>query len=337
MKYNLQEEKEGFFKAKIGMANHFLVTGGAGFIGSHLVYELVKQGHQVTVLDNLSDGTLQNLSGVKENIHFIAGDICQFADVLHACKGVDYILHHAALASVAKSMIHPQLTTQINILGTQNVLEAARQCGVKRVIFASSAAVYGTLPGYPYREDSPTDCQSPYAWSKQAGAELCQLYTQAYGLETVVLRYFNVFGPRQNPNAAVIAQFIRLAAINQPLGIDWDGKQSRDFINVRDVVQANMLAVFKAKAGEVYNVASGTTHSLLELADVIEKISGRRLERTSHAKRPGDVHKSSADIRKIRTLGFEPQVTLEAGLREMWQQATSAVTETTPACAKQTV
>lgn len=304
---------------------HWLITGGAGFIGSHLARTLALEGQQVTILDNLSGGNLQNLVPLQDKIRFIQGDICDFSALLNALKGVDYVLHHAALISVAESMAKPQETERINITGTQNVLEAARQCQVKRVVFASSAAVYGTLPGFPYKETSPTDCQSPYAWSKQAGAELCQLYTKAYHLETVVLRYFNVFGPRQNPNsayAAVIAKFMQLATENKPLGIDWDGKQSRDFVNVADVVQANLLVAQKGKPGEIYNVACGKTHTLLELADTIEKISGRKLARVSRPKRPGDVHESSANIDKIRALGFVPQITLEMGLREMWEEKT---------------
>ena len=300
---------------------HWLVTGGAGFIGSHIVRELIRQGQHVTVLDNLSGGKLENLEPVEDKITFIEADICDFSALLKACKGVDYVLHLAALISVAESVAKPQETAQINVQGTVNVLEAAKQCGVKRVVFSSSAAVYGTRPELPYKEDTPIDCQSPYAWSKQAGAELCQLYTKVYGLEAVALRYFNVFGTGQNPNsayAAVIAKFMQLAAENKPLGIDWDGLQSRDFVNVADVVQANLLAATKGVPGEIYNVASGRTYTLLELADTIEKVSGRKLAHVSRPKRPGDVHESSADISKITALGYKPSVTLEEGLREMW-------------------
>ena len=302
---------------------HWLVTGGAGFIGSHIVKELVHQGQHVTVLDNLSGGKLENLENVKGKITFVQGNICNFSTILNACKGIDYVLHLAALISVAESMAKPQETAQINVQGTANVLEAAKQCGVKRVVFSSSAAVYGTRPELPYKEDTPIDCQSPYAWSKQAGAELCQLYTKAYGLEAIALRYFNVFGTGQNPNsayAAVIAKFMQLAAENKPLGIDWDGLQSRDFVSVKDVVQANLLVAIKGVPGEIYNVASGRTYTLLELADTIEKISGRKLERISRPKRPGDVHESSADISKIVALGYKPTVTLEEGLTEMWAE-----------------
>ena len=304
---------------------HWFITGGAGFIGSHLVSELVRQGQRVTVFDNLSGGKLDNLAAVKEQISFIRGDIRDYPALLQACKGVDYILHHAALISVAESMAKPQETAEINVQGTVNVLEAARARQVRRVVFASSAAVYGTRPELPYTENTWPDCQSPYAWSKQAGAELCQLYTQAYGVEAVALRYFNVFGPGQNPNsayAAVIAKFMQLAADNQPLGIDWDGLQSRDFVNVKDVVHANLLAATKGVPGEIYNVASGRTYTLLELADTIEKVSGRKLARVSRPKRPGDVHESSASIEKIKSLGFAPSVSLEEGLREMWREKT---------------
>ncbi len=301
--------------------SHFLITGGAGFIGSHLACALATLGHRVTVLDNLSNGNLQNLSSLQDKICFVRGDVCCADEVAHACKGVDYILHHAALGSVAESVAQPEETAHINITGTQHVLEAARQNGVKRVVFASSAAVYGTRPDYPYKESTPPDCQSPYAHSKQAATELCQRYTKEYGVDTVILRYFNVFGPRQNPHAsyaAVIAKFMQRARENKPLEIEWDGLQGRDFVSVHDVVQANLLAVAHGVAGEIYNVASGHTYTLLELVSMIEKVTGRSLERVFRPKRPGDVHESSADISKIRALGFEPQITLEAGLHEMW-------------------
>lgn len=309
------------------MANthHWLITGGAGFIGSHLARTLVSQGQRVTVLDDLSGGSIDNLATIRDKIQFFQGDICHFADIASIFRDVDYVLHHAALVSVAESVQNPQKTTQINVEGTQNVLEAARQNGVKRVIFASSSAVYGNRTELPYKESTPTDCQSPYAWSKQAAAQLCQLYTKTYGLETVSLRYFNVFGTGQNSNsayAAVIAKFMQLAIENKPLRIDWDGLQSRDFVHVSDVVQANLLAAQKGVSGEIYNVASGRTYTLLELADILEKVTGQKLQRISTPKRPGDVHESSADITKICALGFAPQVTLEQGLSEMWRERT---------------
>lgn len=309
---------------------HWLITGGAGFIGSHIVKELVRQGQRVTVLDNLSGGKLENLAAIQDKINFIKADICDFSAMLKACKEVDYVLHLAALISVAESMAKPQETARINVQGTVNVLEAAKQCGVKRVVFASSAAVYGTRPDLPYKETTPVDCQSPYAWSKQASEVLCRLYTKVYGLETVILRYFNVFGTGQNPDsayAAVIAKFMQLAAQNKPLAIDWDGLQSRDFVNIADVIQATLLAADKGVCGEIYNVASGRTYTLLELADTLEKVSGRKLERVSRPKRPGDVHESSADISKIKTLGYDPSVTLEEGLKEMWAETMKKISK----------
>lgn len=303
--------------------SHFLITGGAGFIGSHLVCALAAQGHRVTVLDNLSGGNLQNVSSVEGKIRFVPGDICCFSDVQNACKGVDYVLHHAALSSVAQSVSEPEETARVNVSGTQNMLEAARQNGVKRVVFASSAAVYGTRPDFPYKETTQPDCQSPYAKSKQAATQLCQRYTREFGLDTVILRYFNVFGPRQNSHAAyvaVIAKFMQLARENKPLEIDWDGLQRRDFVSVHDVVQANLLAITRGVSGEIYNVASGKTYTILDLANTIEKITGRSLKKVFGPKRPGDVHESSADISKIRALGFVPQITLEAGLQEMWKE-----------------
>ncbi len=309
---------------------HWLITGGAGFIGSHIVQELVKHGQHVTVLDNLSCGKLENLASVRDKITFIQADVGDFHALLKACQGIDYVLHLAALISVAESMAKPQETARINLGGTVNVLEAAKQCGVKRVVFSSSAAVYGTRPDLPYKETTPADCQSPYAWSKQASEVLCRLYTKVYGLETVILRYFNVFGTGQNPDsayAAVIAKFMQLAAQNKPLAIDWDGLQSRDFVNIADVIQATLLAADKGVCGEIYNVASGRTYTLLELADTLEKVSGRKLERVSRPKRPGDVHESSADISKIKTLGYDPSVTLEEGLKEMWAETMKKISK----------
>lgn len=302
---------------------HWLVTGGAGFIGSHLVRELVRQGQRVTVFDNFSSSSFSSIASVWEKIRLVEGDVRDKSAVAAALEGAEFVLHHAALVSVPKSVENPEETSQINIQGTANVLEAARHCGVQRVVFASSSSVYGNGTDLPYKETSPVDCQSPYAVSKQAGSELCRMYTQLYGLETVSLRYFNVYGAGQNPRssyAAVIAKFMDCARHNQPLEIDWDGLQSRDFVHVSDVVQANLLAALKGAPGEEYNVASGKTHTLLELADAVERVSGRKLERIFRPKRAGDVRFSSADISKIRALGFVPAVTLEEGLAKLWQR-----------------
>lgn len=304
------------------MPQTWLITGGAGFIGSHLVKELLRLGQRVRVLDNFSSGRRENLAGVEEQIQLITGDIQDTAAVRQAITGADYVLHHAALVSVAESMEKPLETMQINVQGTALILEESRRAGVKRVVFASSSAVYGNGEKLPYNENSPIDCQSPYALSKQIGAELCQMYFRLYGLETVALRYFNVFGDGQNPNsayAAVIAKFMQLARQGAPLGIDWDGQQSRDFVHVSDVVQANLIAALKAQPGEIYNIASGKTYSLLQLADTIEKIAGRPLERVFRPKRAGDVKLSSADISKLASQGYTPAVSLEVGLKQMWE------------------
>ena len=298
-----------------------LITGGAGFIGSHIARALINKGHTVLVFDNFSSGSMLNLAPVADKINIIKGDICNFNALLGAFEGVDYVFHQAALVSVPQSVQEPLQTWQINVQGTANVLEAARQQGVKRVMFACSSAIYGNGPDLPYKETAPKDCQSPYALSKLMGLELCQMYTRVYGLETVPLIYFNVFGNGQNPHspyAAVIAKFMQLAAEGKPLGIDWDGCQSRDFVHVRDVVQANLLAALKGVPGEAYNVARGSTCSLLELADLLDNISGQKLPRVFRPKREGDVKLSSADITKIRALGYAPAVSLAEGLTEMW-------------------
>ncbi len=301
----------------------WLITGGAGFIGSHLAAELVRQGQEVRIFDNFSSGKKARLAPLKNKIQIFPGDIRDEDALLQAFQGADYVLHHAAQVSVPYSVENPHETEEINVQGTARVLEAARQSGIKRLVFAASCAIYGNSTQSPYTEQTPQDCQSPYAFSKQAGIKLCQLYNRLYGLETVSLIYFNVFGSGQDPNsayAAVIAKFMQQARQNQPLYIDWDGKQSRDFVHVQDVVQANLLAIIQAQPGHSYNVANGTTYSMLELADIIEKISGRRLERIFRPKRAGDIKISCADISKIQALGFRPSISLQQGLQEMWNK-----------------
>lgn len=300
----------------------WLITGGAGFIGSHLARELVRQNQRVIIYDNLSAGALANLQEAAASVCAIQGDIRDLPTLRNACEGADYILHHAALSSVPQSVQNPRETMDINIEGTANVLEAAHHSGVKRVLFAGSSAIYGQKAHGPCAENAEQDCQSPYALSKQIGLKLCHNYSRMYGLETVGLIYFNVFGPGQNPlsaYAAVIARFLRRAAENKPLEIEWDGLQSRDFVSVHDVVQANLLAAFKGQSAQNYNVAQGKSYTLLELAQAVEQISGRKLERIFYPKRAGDVRFSAADISKIRALGFSPSVTLEEGLAEIWR------------------
>ena len=301
---------------------HWVVTGGAGFVGSHLVRELVRQGQQVTVLDNLSSGNLQNLEETPQ-VRFIKADICRFAGLVDLLKGADYVLHQAAQVSVAQSVQDPEQTMRTNVQGTENILEAALQAGVKKVVLASSSAVYGNGTQCPYKETASLEFKSPYALSKYLGEKLCRHYTEVFGLHTVILRAFNIFGPRQNIHtayAAVVAKFMQIAREGVPFPIDGDGTQQRDFVHVRDVVQANLLAITKGRAGEAYNVASGKTYSLLQLAELIEKIAGKKLGCTFGPRRAGDVDVSSADIGKLKSLGYKPSVSLEEGLREMWQQ-----------------
>ena len=301
-------------------AKKWVVTGGAGFIGSHIIKELVSRGQQVVAVDDFSTGSLSNLSSVQQKIKIVSANICDFSALLKAFQGADYVLHHAALVSVPRSVEEPQLTWQINVSGTLNVLEAARQAGVKRVVFASSCCVYGTS-SKPCKETSPKHPGSPYALSKQIGEELCRFYTQMYGLETVCLCYFNVYGAGQNPNgayAAVIAQFLQRALNGEPVRIDGTGRQSRDFIAVEDVARANILVAKKGVPGETYNVACGKSYSLLALLRLIEQTTHQKLARTFALRRAGDVRTSSADISKISRLGFTPRVTLKTGISRLW-------------------
>lgn len=304
---------------------HWVVTGGAGFIGSHIVKELVSSGQRVTVVDDFSSGFAANLAEVEKKIRLVKADVRELPALLKAFKGADYVLHHAALVSVPRSVEEPLDTWRINVMGTANVLEAARQTGVKRVVFASSCSVYGTS-SKPCKETHPKKPGSPYALSKQIGEELCRFYTSVYGLETVCLCYFNVYGPGQNPRApysAVIAKFLDLARRGKTLSVEWDGRQSRDFIAVEDVARANVLAAVKGKPGETYNVAFGKSHSLLALIRLIEEISGKKLSREFKPKRAGDVRTSSADTSKFARLGFKPRVALKKGLLRLWKNAVS--------------
>ena len=302
----------------------WLVTGGAGFIGSHLAEGLVRRGERVRVIDNLTTGRLDKLGAVRDRVEFFKGDITRPADCAKACKGVSYVLHEAAIRSVPKSMDRPLPSNEANVTGTLNMLVAARDAGVKRVVYASSSSAYGGCKTYPQREDMRPQPLSPYAVSKLAAEHYAIVWAKSFGLSTISLRYFNVFGPRQDPESlysAVIPKFMEQALQGVPLDVHWDGKQSRDFTHVANVVSANILAA-KAPAkysGEVYNVANNQTYSLLDMIGVIEKICGRKLERRHHPMRAGDVRKTWADNRKIRRdLGYKPLVGFEEGLRETW-------------------
>ncbi len=305
---------------KIGEKYTWLITGGAGFIGSNIARILLAKGQKVIIYDNFSTGLMSNVrpSVLGGRVKIIKGDIRNFNTLTKAFKGADFVLHHAALASVPQSLKEPQKTLDINVLGTLNALEAARQNKIRKFIFASSSTVYGNGGAKPCGENAPTACKSPYALSKLQGEELCRVYTRLYGLATVCLRYFNVFGPGQNANglyAAVIAKFTDCALKKKPFVIYGDGKQTRDFIFTDDVAKANILAVLKGKQGQIYNVAAGRSYTLLEIIKTIEKICKTKPAKKFLAPRAVEIKKSSADISKIKKIGFAPSVSLEDGLK----------------------
>jgi UDP-glucose 4-epimerase len=300
-----------------------LVTGGAGFIGSHLVERLLADGARVRVLDNFSTGARANLGFAprfRRHLEVLRGDIRTLSVVLRAARGARVIFHQAAMRSVPRSVKDPLGANATNVNGTLNVLEAARRCRVPRVVYASSSSVYGDRPDLPKREDQPPAPVSPYAVSKAAGEQYAAIWTRLYGVETVGLRYFNVFGPRQDPKseyAAVIPRFILWGLSRRPLEIHGDGTQSRDFTYIDNVVEANILAAkAPAASGEVFNVGCGSRVSLLEIVAKLEAIVGRRLERRHTPSRAGDVSHTLADVSKAkRLLGYAPLVDFDEGFR----------------------
>ncbi len=301
-------------------ARRALVTGGAGFIGSHLAAGLVAEGWNVRVLDDLSSGRETNLAEVADAVEFVRGDVRDESTLARAAAGVEVVFHQAALASVPLSIAEPLRTHSVNVDGTLFVLEAARQAGVRRVVFAASSSAYGDGEELPKIESMPPNPVSPYALQKHAGELYCQLYTGLYRLETVALRYFNIFGPRQDPKseyAAVIPRFICAALAGEGATIFGDGEQTRDFAFVQDVVRANLLAADAERApGAVINIATGRRTSLNELWHAIRDITGVRFEARHVPSRSGDVRASVADLSRARELlGFEPAIDLHEGLR----------------------
>ncbi len=298
-----------------------LVTGGAGFIGSHLTERLVQLGAKVRVLDDFSTGKRANIAHLLDRIDLIEGSLTNPQTVQQAVKGVAFIFHQGAIPSVVRSVEDPLTTHQVNATGTLLLLLAARDEKVKRVVFASSSSVYGETPTLPKREDMPPNPQSPYALSKLVGEHLCQLFWRLYGLETVSLRYFNIFGPRQDPTsqyAAVIPRFITALLRGESPTIYGDGEQTRDFTFVDNCVQANLLAATASGVtGEVFNVGAGKQTSVNELFRLLRTLIGaNHIEPIYAPPRPGDVRHSLADITKARKqLGYEPTVTLEEGLQ----------------------
>jgi nucleoside-diphosphate-sugar epimerase len=296
-----------------------LVTGGAGFIGSHLAARLLADGHEVRILDSFATGRRSNLE-VLDGVELIEGDIQSYERAHTAVHGCDYVLHQAALPSVPRSIQDPLTSAAVNTTGTLNVLLAARDAGVRRVVFASSSSVYGASTALPKQEDMPALPISPYAVSKQAAESYCRAFSNVYGLECVALRYFNVFGPRQDPQsqyAAVVPRFITAALEGRPPVVFGDGEQSRDFTYIENVVNANVLALTAPDApGEVFNVACGERYSLNELLRVIAEVTGTEVAAEYRDPRPGDVRHSQADIAKARRLlGFAPSVGFVDGVR----------------------
>jgi nucleoside-diphosphate-sugar epimerase len=296
----------------------YLITGGAGFIGSHLTEELARRGHAVRVADNLVTGNRRNLAHIP-NVEFLEGDLANTDFATRAVRGVDYVLHQAAIPSVPRSVKDPILSNRANIDASLSVLVAARDAGVKRVVYAGSSSAYGNTPTLPKREDMVPNPLSPYALQKLVAEQYCQMFTHLYGLETVTIRYFNVFGPRQDPGSpysGVISLFATALLEGRPPTIYGDGEQTRDFTYVANVVDGVLRACeAKSAAGQVINVATGGRISLNELLRVMNGIVGTRVQAIHKEPRAGDVTDSQADISKaLALLGYQPLVSLEEGL-----------------------
>lgn len=300
----------------------FLVTGAAGFIGSNLIEAILKLGYQVRGLDNFSTGKKENVEEFinNPNYEFISGDILDFNTCMNVCKGVDFVLHQAAWGSVPRSIEMPLLYEDINIKGTLTMLEAARQNGVKKFVYASSSSVYGDEPNLPKKEGREGNVLSPYALTKLVDEEFGKIYTQLYGLDTYGLRYFNVFGKRQDSNgayAAVIPKFIKLFLNDERPTINGDGKQSRDFTYIENVIEANLKACKASHeaAGQAYNIASGGRESLIDIYIKIMNILGKDIQPIFGPERKGDIKHSNADISKAREmLGYEPEWSFQQGI-----------------------
>jgi UDP-glucose 4-epimerase len=301
-----------------------LVTGGAGFIGSHIVEALLNRGDTVRILDNLSTGRRDTIQSFGKRIDFLEGDLRNDSDLDRAVAGCEVIFHEAALRSVPRSIDDPRATNEVNIDGTLALLMAARKAGVRRMVYASSSSAYGGQKTFPQVETMHCSPLSPYAVSKLSAELYSVVFSRTFGLETVSLRYFNVFGPRQHPDsqyAAVIPKFMQSARSGTSLEVHSDGRQSRDFTYIANVVEANLLAASKPKvSGEVFNIANGRNYSLLDIIKVLEKLSGKTLQRHHAPARKGDVRKTWADIRKAkRLLGYKPVVGFEEGLKRTWE------------------
>ncbi len=305
----------------------YLVTGGAGFIGSHLVRALLKQGLDVRVLDNYSSGRRENLKGL--DLEIMEGDLRDLSRVTEAVRDVNIIFHEAAFVSVPESMEKPQECFDVNVTGTSILFEAGRKAGVKRAVIASSAAVYGGAAAMPLVEETRLRQLSPYAVSKRVDEMFAELYTHSFGLEVAALRYFNVYGPRQRPDsmyAAAIPIFIRQLLANKPITVYGDGGQTRDLINVRDVVHANLLAAQHPSApGQIFNICTGKETRILDLLDVLYGLFANAPRHLHAEARAGDIYRSVGSPKKaIEMLGFNPEVTLTEGLKEVVEEMKAA-------------
>jgi len=296
----------------------YIVTGGAGFIGSYIV-EAMAGSHEVVVIDNFSSGKLENMSRFPDNVQLIQGSITNLSLLKDAFNGADGVFHLAAIASVARSVDDPRATHETNLTGTLNVLLAARDCGMRKVVFSSSSAVYGDEKTLPKREDMPPVPLSPYAVSKLAGEYYCTVFSELFGVKTVSLRYFNVFGPRQDPHseyAAVIPKFITRLIDNQPPLIFGDGMQTRDFVYIKDVVKANILAMQSSATG-TFNIGSGEKINLNTLATTLAKIMKSNLQPVYEKPRPGDIRDSVSAITAAKNaFGYQTRYSLDEGLKE---------------------
>ena len=302
------------------MANRYLVTGGAGFIGSHIVMRLVQDGAVVRVVDNLSTGQIQRLDRVRSAIELVQGDLADEAVAKNVVDGMDFVVHQAAIPSVQRSLSDPLGTNQANVVGTLNLLESSRRAGIRRFVFAASSSAYGDTEVLPKHEDMPPNPMSPYALQKFVGERYCKLYYDLYGLETVALRYFNVFGPGQDPHSeysAVIPRFINYLLTHRPITIFGDGEQSRDFTFVENVVEANLLALGALNAaGKMCNIGCGERITLNQLVANLEEELGVKAQVNHLPPKLGDVRHSLADIGRARViLNYQPRVMVKEGLR----------------------
>src|SRR5688572_23179211 len=302
------------------MADRYLITGGAGFIGSHLVKHVLGAGGTVRVVDNLSTGSAKRLNRIRDSVQLVTGDLADNSVAAEAVKDVDYVLHQAAVPSVQRSVVDPVGTNRSNVTATLNLLENSRKAGVRRFVYAASSSAYGDTEALPKTEEMPANPLSPYALQKWVGERYCRLYYELHGLETVSLRYFNVFGPGQNPcseYSAVIPKFTTKLLTKEPVTVYGDGEQSRDFTYMENVIEANMLALQARNApGEVCNIGCGQRVSLNELIRMLEEVVGVRAQVNYAPAKPGDVRHSLADITKAtRVLGYAPKIKIEEGLR----------------------